>query len=114
MLGIKKGQNCGKCEKCARTMANLLAEGVNPSNHGFRMNAKLLQYMKKNKKSFMKLNKVQWKILQKKLSAKMPDSNSEYYNFCQWIVKVNFQRRRKDFLVNVVSISLKTTSNYNL
>lgn len=93
----KKGQNCGKCEKCARTMANLLAEGVNPSNHGFRMNAKLLQYMKKNKKSFMKLNKVQWKILQKKLSAKMPNQNSEYYNFCQWIVKVNFQRRRKDF-----------------
>jgi hypothetical protein len=53
--------------------------------------------MKKNKKSFMKLNKAQWKILQKKLSSKMPDKSSEYYHFCQWIVKVNFQRRRKDF-----------------
>ncbi|KRF47250.1 hypothetical protein ASG98_17025 [Bacillus sp. Soil531] len=93
----KKGSNCGKCEKCARTMANLLSEGLNPSNHGFRMNKNLLKSMKKNKKSFMKLNKPQWKIIQKKLSNKIPDADSEYYDFCQWIVKVNFQRKRKDF-----------------
>ena len=77
-------------------MASLLSEGVNPSNHGFRMNKNLLKSMKKNKKLFTRLNEnkeSQWIMIQKKLSKNLPDKDSEYYNFCQWILKTNFQHK---------------------
>ncbi|MGN2275051.1 hypothetical protein [Priestia megaterium] len=93
----KKGKNCGVCEKCARTMAGLLSEGLNPSNHGFSINKTSLQSMKKNKKSFSKLNRLQWETIQKKLGNKVLDMNSEYYDFCQLILKTNFQGKRKHF-----------------
>ncbi|MCF6800106.1 hypothetical protein L1M59_28685 [Bacillus sp. ET1] len=92
----KKGSNCGKCEKCTRTMASLLSEGINPSNHGFRMNKNLLQSMKKNKKLFTRLNEnkeSQWIMIQYKLRKNLPDKDSKYYNFCQWILKTNFRHK---------------------
>lgn len=33
-----KDENCGKCEKCARTIYAILAEGYNPEDFGFRIN----------------------------------------------------------------------------
>jgi hypothetical protein len=92
----KKGSNCGKCEKCTRTMASILSEGLNPSNHGFRMNKNLLKSLKNNKKLFTRLNKnkeFQWKSIQRKLGKIILDKNSEYYDFRQWILKTYFHNK---------------------
>lgn len=85
--------NCSTCEKCARTMAMLLIKGLNPSKHGFNMDNSLLQRMKSNKRFFVKINKHQWTMIQHKISEIIHNVDPEYYDFCNWILKVEFKRK---------------------
>jgi len=41
------GINCGKCEKCSRTIVGLLAEGIDPNKFGFKINSNTLSNIKK-------------------------------------------------------------------
>ena len=49
----KKGDNCCKCEKCYRTIAELLSEGEDPNKYGFVYNEtikeEMIDYMKDEK-----------------------------------------------------------------
>lgn len=44
------GKNCGKCEKCSRTIMGLIAEKVNPNDHGFDINEDTINKIKFNLK----------------------------------------------------------------
>jgi hypothetical protein len=41
------GKNCGKCEKCCRTIVGLLSEGIDPKKCGFIIRSDSLDYIKK-------------------------------------------------------------------
>ena len=41
------GKNCGKCEKCSRTIVGLLSEGIDPNRCGFDITSASLDYFKK-------------------------------------------------------------------
>ncbi len=41
------GRNCGKCEKCSRTIIGLLSEGIDPNKCGFNITSDSLKYIKK-------------------------------------------------------------------
>jgi hypothetical protein len=45
---FNQGDNCGKCEKCSRTIVGLELAGLNPNDHGFNVDAKTFSNIKES------------------------------------------------------------------
>ncbi|WP_175638983.1 hypothetical protein [Metabacillus schmidteae] len=91
------GDNCGNCEKCARTMAALLLEGLNPSDLGFNTYNPSIHSLLRNEQFFSKLNdnkELQWKFIKKRLSNTIFEENFEFFHFLQWILQTDFKRKK--------------------
>lgn len=44
---LRIGANCGKCEKCCRSIVGLILDGIDPNKCGFDVNPDVLGYVKK-------------------------------------------------------------------
>lgn len=90
--------NCSKCEKCYRTIGEILAEKRNPRDYGFDITDKEIKEMKK----YFKNEELQgtsirhWKEIQNKMLE-----DKKYFKklkHAKWIMKFNFDKvKRKDF-----------------
>lgn len=85
------GKNCSRCEKCARTILGLLAEGIDPNKHGFEVNSKTLkniQLMWKKDIVPTPMTITFWKDIQKRFKE-----NENYWGKnvdIKWILNIDF------------------------
>ncbi|MGL5903301.1 MAG: hypothetical protein ACRCZO_11515 [Cetobacterium sp.] len=88
------GKNCSECEKCRRTIMGLIAEGINPSNHGFLVTEKTIINIKNMwyKDLSLPISTIYlWKDIQNKF--KENSKYSEIDDELKWILKINFKKQ---------------------
>ena len=92
---FNKGDNCGKCEKCGRTIVGLELAGLNPSNHGFDINANTFSSIKENLKNqkwlFGDDEKYMWTDLQRHARHAGTLPNPEAEELINWLINVNVE-----------------------
>lgn len=90
------GENCSKCEKCSRTIMGLIAEKINPNEHGFNFD--------KNKLNKLEVNlKYNWILSQSLIGAwnQIKDKFTKDKQFWEknrdvdWILDINFNKINK-------------------
>lgn len=91
----QSGSNCCYCEKCYRTMAELIVEGENPVDYGFENAKRSLKEMEifiiNNKNNYIDSLKKHWIYIQKRAKEnKKIFRQNEYYKYVKWILKADF------------------------
>lgn len=88
----EKDLNCGKCEKCLRTMTSLLSFGLDPEKFHLTLNKDYIELSKKglDSKSFFKLrDKIWfWKDIQQNLPQELNKSD-EIQSYLEWLQRIN-------------------------
>ncbi len=90
--------NCSACEKCYRTIASLVLEGVDPNQCGFNVNDstfKLMQQMFIKKKADSLAVDSIWRKLQVLVPDKVEQDFFGSRNFFLWFKKINIDTVRK-------------------
>ncbi len=94
-----QGSNCCRCEKCYRTMANLLAEGADPTLYGFPDTAKTIDGMKRYITitcRYMQNLPDYWPHIQKRVHEnKRMLRKKPYWKEIRWLEKTDFQTLHK-------------------
>lgn len=90
--GKDKSKNCGKCEKCIRTMLNFVACGVTHELKMFPEGA--YKNMRKNAKEIRHYPKWQYVRLLDAL-GQMPEQNKEYIKIVKNVLKINQNKRHR-------------------
>ena len=89
------GSNCCKCEKCYRTMAGLLAEGVNPLEYGFENATETLPFMRAcviGQPSYYAALQAYWgHIRNRVIENKSQLVNTPYWQYLKWMEKCDFE-----------------------
>lgn len=76
--------NCCECEKCFRTIAEIIGEGEDPSDYGFTIEGSVTEHFKK--------------VLKRDLSQWAPDHEDYYYYYSRKKIKDNYdQIKDKEF-----------------
>lgn len=92
-----RGDNCGKCEKCCRTMTSLIAEGVDPKNHGFaEIDTNYIKRFFTN--GYWNINGnilFMWQDIQKRLKIIGVKESSPHREFFEWILNADFIKLQK-------------------
>lgn len=91
----QSGSNCCRCEKCYRTMASLMAEGVSPLDYGFeyfpQTIADMQRYIVDGKALNQNLAKSCWKHIHDKACENIALLKSKnYWKYMKWIAKADF------------------------
>ena len=98
------GGNCCRCEKCYRTMTELIAEGVDPVKYGFFDAPTYIPHMKtyliKEKLNSPDLAR-EWQNISKRLKSNRKEASKLlYWNHVKWMIKTDFYHLEKiDVLV---------------
>lgn len=92
----QSGSNCCYCEKCYRTMTELIVEGENPVNYGFSNATRSLKEMEafivNNKNKHIEILKKQWIYTQKRAKENQKNlRRSMFYKYIKWILKADFE-----------------------
>jgi hypothetical protein len=81
--------NCGRCEKCLRTIAGLLLEGADPATCNFNMDAGILSYLRKCfEKGKIELNsgkKYMWADIQRYIPEEIATDMYGSRDFFKWL-----------------------------
>ena len=89
------GSNCCNCEKCYRTMAGLLAEGVNPFEYGFEKATETLPFMRAcviGQPSYYAALQAYWgHIRNRVIENKSQLVNTPYWQYIKWMEKCDFE-----------------------
>ena len=113
----ESGSNCGRCEKCYRTMAGLIIEGADPTDYGFdnienniaNMQRCVLYESEKNPYLASK----RWIPIQTRLKEnKVVLKNSVWWKHIKWIEKTDFnnivrEKKRLDRKIEIRKIKRK-------
>ena len=98
--------NCNKCEKCLRTITELVLESIDPNKCGFTMNSQIWDEIKNKfiNKEF-KLSKnpgvflfskesrtVSWEAMQRAIPQKLNHNLYNCQEFFMWLKKFDFER----------------------
>ena len=95
----QNGNNCCHCEKCFRTIAGIIAEGVDPVNYGFFDIPSNLPFMHEyiieccsHSEEFKKF----WSHIQKRLiDNKQTIIATPYWKHIKWLETINFNKTKK-------------------
>lgn len=90
--------NCSNCEKCYRTIAPLILEGIDPNNCGFEVNRstfKLMRYLLEKKKFGALVVDSIWKVLPTLIPDKMETNLYGSRDFFIWLRNLKFDSRQK-------------------
>jgi hypothetical protein len=90
--------NCGKCEKCLRTIAALCYSGVDPNKCGFNVNDSnfsLMRFMLEGKLLTKSSIETWWKPLQRALPKEVREDLHGSKNFFNWFRKVDLDLMTK-------------------
>lgn len=95
----KNGVNCCRCEKCYRTMANLLAEGADPIDYGFEATQKTVGNMQQHITIAcrnMQTLPDYWPHIQKRIYQNQKFlKEKHYWNDIRWIAETDFRKLHK-------------------
>jgi hypothetical protein len=90
--------NCNKCEKCARTMAGLLLEGIDPNHHGFHVTPDSLAELKSVIMPAWLSNTdyvyVEWDKIRLRSLEQMDLISPWYIPFFLWMQNTNIEQLR--------------------
>lgn len=91
----QKGSNCCRCEKCYRTIAGLIAEGVKPEEYGFEEVETTLSDMQRNVCSYARLDPKliarQWGKIHNRIAQNREYlKKTHYWKHVRWILKEDF------------------------
>ncbi len=92
--------NCGRCEKCLRTIASLALAGIDPKEHGFPIDDKtsyLMQKLFKKKKLTRKAIALWWKPLQPLIPDQIEGDLFGLKAFFEWFKDKNLGLMSKPF-----------------
>ncbi|MGI5880041.1 MAG: hypothetical protein ACOX6L_05545 [Syntrophomonadaceae bacterium] len=117
------GENCSRCEKCARTILGIIAEHEDPQRFGFEVDGKTLKNFRKQLQHNWELPPINsWAGIQNRFL-----SEREYWNNVDevnWILTYDFKnnnrsiikrgRRIKTYLISNIPIPLKKLIKYFL
>ena len=91
-----EGKNCCMCEKCWRTMAEFLSQGIDPIDYGFNYNIYSLKFMKRYLEleyDFNDITRIFWINIQKEFIVnKKIIERFKYYDRIKWIETFDFYR----------------------
>jgi len=89
--------NCSRCEKCSRTMIQLLLNGVDPNKCGFDYSPELLGHIKEKIEAnefFTHEDKIWfWQDIQQSIPENVTGSR-EFVEFIQWFKKVDLKNAK--------------------
>lgn len=95
------GNNCCRCEKCLRTIAEFLAFGVDPQGYGLKCDKETMKYMKKYIKYEFDYNPYLvklWLQIQREFKNNKKILKGTYnYRAMKWIEKIDFNNPNKKF-----------------
>lgn len=93
-LGSKGDKNCCRCEKCYRTIVEIIIEGKDPKNYGFNIDETTFQNMEHDMKNRILLGHTKnWERIQKHLNEKKDIfKNDKRLN---WIYDYDFSKVNK-------------------
>jgi hypothetical protein len=84
--------NCGRCEKCLRTIATLLLAGIDPNECGFKLNESILKLVKtlfRQKKTSLKIILKFWKPIQQIIPDEIETDKCGSKEFFTWLKNVD-------------------------
>lgn len=88
------GKNCCRCEKCYRTILEIIAEGGNPNEYGFVWNDRAIRRCKWDMRYNYKMIRAPYSITQSyiPLQQLMKENREQIKDFekYKWLVKMNF------------------------
>jgi hypothetical protein len=92
--------NCGKCEKCSRTITELILEGIDPNKCGFNINSNFFIFLKSNLSRFIRdeVNVFMWKDIQQHIPQVIDHNLYDSKSFFEWFKTFDIQgnlRKRK-------------------
>jgi len=95
--------NCCRCEKCYRTIVEIIIEGKDPNNYGFAINEETFKCMEYDMKNRILLGHTKnWERIQKHLNEKKEIfENDERLN---WIYDYDFSKVNKPFRKKVYRV----------
>lgn len=89
-------RNCGKCEKCSRTIIGLMVEGIDPNRQGFQINHQIFDHIKINllqdKWKLSKKDIYFWEDIRKNASLQEKNISPEGKRFFAWLQKFEFNK----------------------
>lgn len=108
----QKGSNCGKCEKCYRTMAGLIAEGADPYDYGFKNVRDSISNIQScvllKSKTSQYIASTQWNPIKERISEnKRILKNSIWWKNIKWIEQTDFNNITKAKLKMERRVKLK-------
>lgn len=90
----KSGQNCNKCEKCSRTIIGFILEGVDPNQHGFKMNNQTLENIKTSMLNHKWVIGTSFQETIRNVPLKKANVPPEYEAFFSWLETVKITKLR--------------------
>lgn len=93
-LGSKGDENCCRCEKCYRTITEIIIEGKNPKDYGFDINEQTFKYMEYDIKNKILLGHTKnWERIKKHLNEKKKIFEND--SRLNWIYEYDFSKVNK-------------------
>jgi hypothetical protein len=77
--------NCGRCEKCQRTIAGLLLDGVDPTRLGFRIDDDFFDHLRARLPQYTATNLSDWQVLQAAIPASLDHDLHGSRSFFAWL-----------------------------
>ena len=100
--------NCGKCEKCSRTITGLILEGIDPKLHGFDMDSFGFPKLKKRLKADpLKRPMKLWTDLQRHAKDGLGGDLYDSKEFFEWFSGYDFKRSLSS---RIISFSIPENS----
>lgn len=103
----KGGKNCCRCEKCYRTIAEIIAENGDPTKFNFYLDSNFFSAMKKDIYTKIYIAPhivVLWKDIQQRLKQQQ---NLKYNTQLSWIKELDFEKVNKAFSKKVHKAYMK-------
>lgn len=97
--------NCGRCEKCLRTITALILEGIDPKNCNFNVDEKIFRYIKdclvKGKLMLGKAEITMWTDIQKHIPEQVNTVMPGSKEFFTWFKEFDLSKYRMNGLLHV-------------
>lgn len=88
------GSNCCACEKCYRTILELVSEGENPNEYGFKWDSKHIEQCKRQMKYKISLQPFMIEQYYPIIQERMVHNKDKIQNYdaYDWLIKMNFDK----------------------
>jgi len=104
-----RGFNCGKCEKCSRTITGLVLENIDPNKCGFNIDNKFFDFLKQNLSRFIRGEDqvFMWKDIQRHIPKVINHNLHDSKEFFEWFKNFDVSvSMRKRYINKIIESSI--------